>query len=239
LACPAQLKRAVGHFGSRHALDIRGLGPEAVEALVSSGLVHSVADLFTLRARDLAKLDQFADLSAANLVRAIDTARHTTRWRFLHALGVPGVGAKTARDLADHFGSLDAIQSAGEAALQSAPGVGLATARAIAAFFQRHDNRRIIALCLRRGLELAGPVRARRGPLSGQTVVFTGSLNAMTREEAEESARAQGARTSHTVGRHTDLVVAGTHPGSNDAKARSLGIRIANERQFQKLLSRR
>ena len=106
LACPAQLKRTIEHFGSREALDIRGLGPETVTALVSAGLVRSVADLFTLRAKDLTKLERFADVSARNLLTAIDNRRRTALWRFLHALGIPGVGAQTARDLAAHFGTL-------------------------------------------------------------------------------------------------------------------------------------
>ncbi len=235
LACPAQLKRAIAHFGSRDALDIRGLGAETVDALVSSGLVRSVADLFTLRARDLVKLERFADLSAANLLQAIDKARRTTLWRFLHALGIPSVGVQTARDLAEHFGSLDAIRSAGEAEIEKVSGVGPIVAHEVAEFFRQPGNLRAIDLCRRRGVALAEAAPRPRGPLAGKVVVFTGGLESMSREEAEELARARGARTARSVGAHTDLVVAGTEPGSKYDKARALGVRVIDERAFRKL----
>jgi DNA ligase (NAD+) len=235
LACPAQLKRTIQHFGSREALDIRGLGPETVEALVSSGLIRSVADLFTLNARDVVKLERFADLSAANLLQAINKARRPPLWRFLNALGIPSVGAQTAHDLAEHFGTLDRIQSADQHALMTVPGIGPNVARDAAEFFRRSVNRRVIDSCRRRGLQVVESAATRRGPLAGKTVVFTGGLESMTREDAEERARASGARTARRVSGQTDLVVAGTDPGSKYAKARALGIRIVDERQFEKL----
>jgi DNA ligase (NAD+) len=232
LACPAQLNRAIAHFGSRHALDIQGLGEETVEALVSSGLVRSVADLFALRPADLVTLERFGQVSARNLIDAIDRARTAPLWRFLNALGIPGVGAKTARDLADQFGSLAAIRAASEAALRRTSGIGQVAARDIAAFFRQGTVRRIIDQCLRRGLKLTGPERARRGPLAGKTVVFTGTLASMTRNEAEERARQLGARTASTVTRHTDLVVAGDSPGAKYDRARALGIRVIDEKEW-------
>ncbi len=236
LACPAQLKRTIQHFGSRDGLDIRGLGPETVDALVCEGLVRSVADLFTLSRHDLVKVERFADVSATNLLKAIDKAKQTPLWRFLHALGIPSVGAQTARDLAEHFGTLDRLQSADEAALMAVPGIGPAVARDVADFFRRAVNRRAIELCRRRGVQVIGTTVARRGPLAGKTVVFTGGLESMTRENAEERARASGARTARSVSAETDLVVAGTDPGSKYAKARALGVRILDEGQFQKLI---
>ena len=158
LACPARLKGAIAHFGSRNALDIRGLGAETVDALVSSGLVRSVPDLFTLGARDLVKLERFAGLSAANLLQAIDKARRTTLWRFLHALGIPSVGVQTSRDLAEHFGSLDAIRSADETELEKVSGVGPSAAHDVAEFFRQAGNRRAIDLCRRRGVRLRTPI---------------------------------------------------------------------------------
>ena len=235
LACAAQLKRSIAHFGSRDALDIRGLGLETVEALVSSGLVRSAADLFALRAQDLAGVERFGDVSAANLLRAIDKARHPTLWRFLHALGIPSVGAQTARDLAAHFGSLGAIISASESELREVPGIGQAVSREIAHFFRQSGNRRVIDLCRQRGVTPEEGKPAPKGALAGKTVVFTGGLASMTREEAEERARLMGARTSNSVGPHTDVVVAGRDPGTKFAKARTLGIRIINERMFQQL----
>ncbi len=236
LACPAQLKRAIQHFGSRDALDIRGLGPETVDALVSGGLVRSAADLFTLTRHDLVKLERFADVSATNLLKAIDNAKQVPLWRFLHALGIPGVGAQTARDLAEHFATLDRLQSADEAALMAVSGIGATVAHDIVEFFRRSVNRRVIDSCQRRGVQVIGSTVTRRGPLAGKTVVFTGGLESMTREDAEERARAGGAQTARSVSAETDLVVAGADPGSKYAKARALGIRIIDESQFHKLI---
>jgi DNA ligase (NAD+) len=235
LTCPAQLRRTIGHFGSRQALDIRGLGPAAIDALVSSGPVRSVADLFRLRADEVAGLEPFGRVSAANLVRAIDRARTTELWRFVHALGIPGVGAETARVLADRFGTLAALRGASAAELRRAPGVGGVTAGDVAAFFRRRDVRRVVDRCLRAGLRFEREARARRGPLSGLSVVFTGTLASMTRGEAERRARAQGAHPQSSVSRRTDLVIAGADPGSKRNRARALGVRVVTEREFLRM----
>ncbi|HEY5551422.1 MAG TPA: NAD-dependent DNA ligase LigA, partial [Opitutaceae bacterium] len=236
LACPAQLRRSIQHFGSRDALDIRGLGPETIDALVSGGLVRSVADLFALTRPDLLRVERFAEVSATNLLNAIDKAKRPSLWRFLHALGIPSVGAQTARDLAEYFGTLDRIQSADETGLREVPGVGPTVAHDVAEFFRRSVNRRVIDLCLRRGVQVAGTAARRRGQLAGKTVVFTGGLESMTREEAEERARESGAQTARSVSAATDLVVAGAGPGSKYTKARDLGVRIITEREFQQLV---
>jgi DNA ligase (NAD+) len=239
LACRAQLERTIQHFGSRDALDIRGLGPETVHALGAAGLVRSVADLFALSRQDLVKVERFAEVSASNLLEAIANARHVPLWRFLHALGIPGVGAQTARDLAERFGTLERLAAADEARLTAVPGIGPAVAGDIAAFFRRVGNRRVIESCRRRGVRVIGSSSARRGPLAGKTVVFTGGLRSMTREDAEERARAAGARTARSVGTGTDLLVAGVNPGAKHAKARALGVRIVDEERFRKLIGSR
>jgi DNA ligase (NAD+) len=236
LACPAQLRRTIEHFASREALDIRGLGPETVDALVSGGLVRSVADLFALTLCDLLKVERFADVSAANLLNAIDDAKYPALWRFLHALGIPGVGAQTARELAEHFGTLERLRSAGVAAIAGVPGIGPAVARSVVAFFREPFNRRVIETCRRHGVRVGGGATSHRGSLAGKTVVFTGGLEEMTRDEAEERARASGAHTARTVSRATDLVVAGHGPGSKYAKARDLGVRVIDEAEFQRLV---
>jgi DNA ligase (NAD+) len=236
LACPAQLKRTIQHFASRNALDIRGLGPETVDALVSQSLVHSVADLFALTREDLLKVERFAAVSAANLLKAIDRAKRPPLWRFLHALGIPSVGVQTARDLAEHFGWLDRVRAASEADLRAVPGIGPTVSRDVAEFFRRSVNRRVIERCLDRGVQVVGTTAPPRGSLAGKTVVFTGGLESMTREDAEERARASGARTARTISGATDLVIAGAAPGSKYEKARALGVRIIDEREFQKLV---
>ncbi|HVB38438.1 MAG TPA: NAD-dependent DNA ligase LigA, partial [Vicinamibacterales bacterium] len=239
LACPAQLKGAIEHVGSRAALDIRGLGTETVDALVSNGLVRSVADLFTLKAAQLRTLERFAAVSSRNLLEAIDGARHPDLGRFLYALGIPGVGAQTARDLARHFGRLEAVMAAGEAALLAVPGIGPTLSASIAAFFRRRRNRRVIGQCLARGVAPREMPRASGGRLAGQTVVFTGSLASMTRDEAQARVLDEGGQVSGAIGRHTDLVVAGEQPGSKYDRAQSLGVRIVDERGFRKMLRRR
>ncbi len=234
LSCPAQLRGAIEHFGSRDALDIRGLGKETVEQLVASGLVRSVADLFILKEQDLLELERFAEVSAGNLVRALERSKRTELWRFLYALGIPSVGTQTARDLASHFGSLQAIESADEEALMEVAGIGPNVARDIADFFRTPENRKAIELCLQRGLRLVPPKRA-AGPLAGRTVVFTGGLAAMSRGEAEELVRRLGGRASGSVSAKTDYVVAGSEPGSKVDRAKELGVRVLTEKEFLKL----
>lgn len=235
-ACPAQLERAVEHVGSRDALDIRGLGAETAKRLVEAGLVKTVADLFTLGEADLVKLEGFGAVAARNLVRAIRQAKRTELWRFVHALGIPGVGARTARDLADHFGSLDALRGADEEALQEVHGVGATMAHGIAAFFRQPANRKIITLCLDRGLEVIRPERRRpAGRLAGMPVVFTGTLGGLSRHQAEALVRRLGGRVADSVTRRTDLVVVGRDPGSKLQRARELGVKILSEEEFLKL----
>jgi len=234
LGCPAQLRGALRHFASRRALDIPGLGRRTVELLVKHRLVRNVADLFILKESDLARLEGFGEVSARKLVRSIEAAKRTDLWRFLNALGIPGVGERTARDLAARFGSLEAIRSADEHDLLQVKGVGPAAARAILDFFRRPENRRVVDICLRRGLTFApaAPEKAAAGPLRGKTVVFTGTLDSLSREEAEALVERLGGRTASSVGRDTDFLVVGKAPGSKLEKARALGIPTLSERQF-------
>ncbi len=234
LACPVQLKRTIEHFGSRDALDIRGLGRETVDALVSSGLVRDVSDVFALQERDLLTLERFAQISASNLVRAIERAKRPELSRFLYALGIPDVGTQTARDLADGFGTLDALLSADEDEVRKVTGVGPVVARSVVQFFRQPTTRKVIERCVERGLEIAGTARPQEGPFAGKTVVFTGSLATMPRSDAEALVRRLGGRTAASVSHSTDLVVAGEEPGSKYEKARELGIPIVTEDEFLK-----
>jgi DNA ligase (NAD+) len=238
LACPAQLKESILHFASRDALDIRGLGEKTVDLLVSAGLVSSIADLFILREQDLLRTGRFAEISARNLINAIQNSKRTDLWRFLYGLGIPGVGVRTARDLAGHFRTLEALETAGLDQIQTIPSVGPVVARNVVEFFRRPNTRKIIRLCRERGLELRSWERPRKGPFAGKVVVFTGALESMTRGEAQELVRNLGGRVADSVGRSTDLVVAGAKPGSKYEKSRALGIRIVDEQQFLKLAGR-
>jgi DNA ligase (NAD+) len=239
LGCPAQLVRALTHLASREALDIRGLGISTAEALVEAGLVRSVADVFALHAETLTSRAHLGQVVSANLIAAIDRARHTTLSRFLYALGIPGIGAQTARLLADHFGTLEAVRAASERDCRAVPGLGPIAARDVWSFLRTPAVRRTIDACLRHGLRPASarPVRL-RSPLAGKAVVFTGALTSMTRAQAETRARELGAQTSSAVGPHTDLVVAGARPGAKYARARQRGIRVIDERRFRQYVGR-
>jgi DNA ligase (NAD+) len=236
IGCPAQLVAAIEHFASRDALDIRGLGTETVTRLVDSGRVRSVADLFTITLDQAAKLERFAETSAGNLVRSIQGAKKTDLWRFLHGIGIPGVGERTARDLAAHFPDLRAVEDATEDDLRRVEGIGPAMAHAITEFFARSHIRSVIDACLRVGVELYNARPRESGPMAGKTVVFTGTLASLSRQDAEETVTRLGAKASSSVSRETDIVVVGDKPGSKLDRARRLGVRTVGEDEFRALL---
>ena len=234
LACGAQLERTIEHFGSRDALDIRGLGAHAVGALVGSGRVRSVADVLALEENDLVELERFATQSARNLARAIERAKHTELARFVYALGIPGVGVRTARALEAAFGTLDALMAASASELGAV--IGPATAAEVAAFFRRAENRRVVEACLRHGLTLHAPASTAGGPLAGKSFVFTGTLASLPRHHAEELVRRLGGNAHASVSRATDFVVAGADPGAKLERARALGVRVLSEGDFLALV---
>ncbi|GAB4470197.1 MAG: NAD-dependent DNA ligase LigA [Burkholderiaceae bacterium] len=239
LYCPAQRKQALLHFAGRRAIDIEGLGEKLIDQLVDSGLVRTPADVFRLDADTLAKLERMGEKSAANLLAALDKARDTTLERFIFALGIRHVGESTARDLARHFGSLEALMDADEPALLEVPDVGPVVAGSIARFFAEPHNRQVIAQLRAAGVrwpEGAPAARTPTGPLSGKTFVLTGTLPNWTREEAKERIEAAGGKVAASVSKNTDYVVAGAEPGSKLEKARSLGVTVIDERGLRRLL---
>jgi DNA ligase (NAD+) len=241
LYCPAQRKQALLHFAHRGALDIEGLGDKLVEQLVDADLVRTPADLFRLDAATLAGLDRMAEKSATNLVAALQRARHTTLARFIFGLGIRHVGATTARDLARHFGSLDALLAADEAQLMQVPDVGPVVASSIARFFAEPHNREVIEQLRTAGLRwYETPAGARpAGVLAGRTIVLTGTLPKWTRDEARERIEAAGGKVSASVSKKTDYVVAGDEAGSKLARARELGVTIIDEAQLRTMLGSR
>lgn len=238
--CPAQLVGRLVHFGSRHALDVEGLGGETAMLLVEKGLVESLPDLFDVRAEQLIELEGFAEKSANALVEAIRRAVDDADLdRFLHALGIPEVGRAVARALAGHFGSFEAVREATPEELQEVDGVGPKMAELIAGFFADPDNTEVLDRLL------AGPVRLKSlprraavdGPLAGKKFVFTGGLESLSRDEAKERIEALGAKAVGSVSKKTDYVVVGENPGSKADKARDLGVEILDEKQFVELTS--
>ena len=238
LFCPAQRKQALLHFAQRRALDIEGLGEKLVEQLVDAGLVRTPADLFKLGLGTLAALERMADKSARNVLAALERARHTTLERFIYALGIRHVGETTAKDLARHFGSFDALLAADEAGLLEVTDVGPVVAASIARFFAQPHNREVIEQLRAAGLtwKEGPPQRRAAGALAGNTFVLTGTLPSWTRDEAKERLEATGAKVSGSVSKKTDYVVAGDEAGSKLDKARELGVTVLDEAGLRRLL---
>lgn len=232
IGCPAQRVRAIEHFASRDAFDIDGLGPSTVQLLVDHGLVHTVADLFTITDDDLRGLPRFGAVAATRLATAIEQARRVDLARFLFALGIPDIGTATARRLAERFRTLTAIRRATHPQLAAIPEVGPAAARQIVEFFKRPSSRAIIDVLVGHGVTIV-PYRERAaGALAGRSVVFTGALETMTRADAERLVEQHGGRAMRTLTRATTVVVAGSAPGSKLDRARAVGIPILSEREF-------
>ena len=235
--CPAQLVGRIQHFGSRNALDIEGLGEETAKLLVEHDLVKRVPDLFELTADQLMELEGFAELSATNLVDAIDAARSTELARFLYGLGIPEVGVAVARDLARAFGDMESLRSADAETLETVDGVGPIMAGRITEFFAEPHNAENLERLLSYMRELAAPERpVVGGALEGKTFVFTGGLDSMSRSDAKKRVEALGAKATGSVSKKTDYVVAGEDPGSKLEKADSLGIPVLDEKAFLKKL---
>jgi DNA ligase (NAD+) len=240
LICPAQRKASLLHFASRRAIDIEGLGDKLVDQLVDSGLVRTPADIYSLDVARLSSLERMAEKSAANVIAAVESSKATTLARFVFALGIRHVGEVTAKDLARHFGSLERMMAADAGALQEAPDVGPVVAESIAKFFAEPHNREVIGELRAAGVrweEGEGAPRAPGGAFAGKIVVLTGTLSAMTREEAKERIEQAGGRITSSVSKKTDFVVAGAEAGSKLDKARELGVAVLDEAQFTAMLA--
>jgi DNA ligase (NAD+) len=238
LFCPAQRKQALLHFAGRRAMDIEGLGDKLVEQLVDGGLVNTPADLYKLGLASLAGLERMADKSASNLRTAFERSRTTTLERFIYALGIRQVGESTARDVARHFGSLDAVMDATEEELLQVPDVGPVVAASIARFFAEPHNREVIEQLRAAGVRWTDGARRRThvGKIAGKTFVLTGTLPHWTRDEAKDRIEAAGGKVAGSVSKKTDYVVAGTEAGSKLDRARELGIPVIDEARLKILL---
>lgn len=240
LVCSAQRRQALMHFASRNAMDIGGLGEVLVKQLVERGFAKSPADLYALTRDQLNGLERMADKSSDNLLAAIGRSRSTTLARFLFALGIRDVGRITAAALARHFGSLRAIGEAAEEDLQEVPDVGEIVARRVREFFRREANLRVIEKLRERGVNWpAGqaPAIAAESPLRGKTLVLTGALEGMSRDQARERIVRRGGRVTASVSKKTDYLVAGANAGSKLAKAEKLGVEILSQPQLLALLA--
>jgi DNA ligase (NAD+) len=238
LVCPAQRKQALLHFAGRRAMDIEGLGEKLVDQLVDGDIVRTPADLYKLGLAKLAALERMAERSAGNVLAAIERSRETTLARFIYALGIRNVGETTAKDLARHFGGIDALMEADEETLRQVPEVGPVVAQAIAQFFAEPHNREVVEQLRAAGVswaEARSEVRS-RGAAAGKTFVLTGTLPTWSRDEATALIEAAGGKVSASVSRKTDFVVAGAEAGSKLAKARELGVEVIDENALRRLL---
>ncbi len=254
LICPAQRKQALLHYAERRAVDIEGLGDKLVEQLVDAGVVHTPADLYRLGLAALSNLDRMAEKSATNLLAAIEKSKHTTLAKFLFGLGIRHIGETTAKDLAKYFGNLDAIMDANVEQLLEVHDVGPVVAQSLRQFFDEPYNREVVEQLRAckvtwpetetqqgRGSQAENASNAASGAdlgvFHGKTVVLTGTLGAMSRDEAKDKLETLGAKVAGSVSKKTDYVVAGAEAGSKLDKAVELGVAVLDEAQFLSMLS--
>lgn len=235
-ACPAQLAGRLRHFATRTAMDIDGLGEKLCEAFVEHELVRSVADLYRLDLATLTNLERMGEKSAQNLLEAIARSKNTTLRRFIYALGIPDVGEATAKALAEHFREVPALMGASLDELQRVKDIGPEMASSIRGFFDDAENRATVEQLLEANVTPAPPEIVSAGPFSGKTVVLTGTLTGMTRDQAKESIEKLGGKVSGSVSKKTDFLVAGEEAGSKLTKARELGVKVLTEAEFAALL---
>lgn len=232
IACPAQLRENIIHFASRGAMDIDGVGPALIDQLIERELIHDPADLYKLTKDDLAPLERMAEKSAENAVNAIQASKGAPLSRLVYALGIRHVGDRTAAVLAQHFGSIDAIRTASEEELALVPDIGPVVAKSIATFFDQTETDEVLRKLKEAGIDPREEKREQTEAFAGKAIVFTGALEKLTREQAQELAFRLGAKPSSSVSKSTSLVVAGEKAGSKLDKARQLGVQVVSEQEF-------
>jgi DNA ligase (NAD+) len=239
-SCPAKLRRGLEHFASRGAMNIEGMGEMLVGQLCEKGLIKSYADIYSLTQETLENLERMGKKSAEKVIRELDKSKTNDVWRLLYGLGIRHVGERVAQVLADHFGSIDEIESASVEALQQADEIGPVLAASVRSWFDEPANRELIEGFRRAGLKLIGerkvaPVGPQ--PLAGKTYVITGELTGMSREDAQARLEALGAKVTGSVSKKTTALIVGTEPGAGKSeKARALGIDTLDEAGFLALI---
>ena len=236
-ACPARRKESLIHFAGRHAMNIDGLGEKIVDQLVDSGMVKDFADLYHLDLEKLAALERMGEKSAENLLAEIEASKKNDLARLIYGLGMRFIGERTGQLLASHFGSMEALEKASEEELTQVTEVGPKVAASIVEFFSERANRKVIERLRAAGVDPKHERQALRSTLlAGKSFVFTGALARRSREEAGAEVAANGGKVTNTVTKKTDYVVVGSDPGSKFDKAKSLGVRVLTEDEFDALL---
>ncbi|MGD8916725.1 MAG: helix-hairpin-helix domain-containing protein, partial [Syntrophobacterales bacterium] len=237
--CSAQIRGSISHYSSRMALDIEGLGEKTITTFLQKGLITDLASIYKLSQNKISPLDGFGDLSAQNLIGAIEKSRKPELHRFLYGLGIPNVGEKTAADISRYFGTFAAIRRATGEQLLEVEGVGPVVAQSIVDFFDSPPVSAELDLLLKEVSPQAMEIqKTSRTELAGKTFVFTGTLERFSRSEAQRRVEALGGRASSSVSSTTDYVVHGPGAGSKLEKARSLSIRLLDEEEFLKLIGK-
>lgn len=236
-SCFARNLAGIRHFVSRTAMDIDGMGEKSIEQFMNAGLVRDAANLYELSVGDVSPLARFAETSAENIVKAVAAAKEATLGRFIYALGIEHVGEETARDLAEHFGTLDKLRRADAGELIAVEGIGETVAASLVAWFRNEEHAAYLDRLLSH-IRVIPSAKKTAGPLSGQIFVFTGELEMMSRDEAKEKVRGLGAKTSESVSKNTSYVVAGPGAGDKLGKAKKLGVRVLNEKEFLAIIAK-
>jgi DNA ligase (NAD+) len=236
--CPAALKESVRHFASRRAMGIDGLGVKIIEKIIDNGLIASCADIYFLDAQQLMTVEGIKEKSATNILASIERSKTAGFDRFLYALGIRHVGYQTAATLAHHFGSLDELQKADKDTLCEIKDIGPEVADSLYEYFSDHETEQLLVRFRKAGIVLCIPDLQTKsnGPLTGKKVVFTGTLQSITREEAKKKLAAAGGRAVSAVSNETDYVVLGENPGKKYRAAQELGIPVIEEKRFFELL---
>ena len=234
--CTAQLKERLRYFAGRGQMDIENLGTALIEQLVDTGLVKNFADLYKLRKEELAGLERMAEKSAGNVIEAIEKSKSQPLWRFIAALGIRHIGGQSAQILAERFGSLDGLMAADEETLASIDQIGPTMAESVSEYFRDPKNVEVIKEIRKAGVRLQQPQARGTKKLAGKTIVVTGTLEGLSRQQAEQAIRDAGGKAASSVSKKTDFVLAGEKPGSKLEKAQKLGVKVINEKEFLEMI---
>jgi DNA ligase (NAD+) len=234
--CPARQLEGLVHFASRGALDIRGLSYARIKQFIDAGLIHDASDLYDLKASQIQKLERFAERSAEQLVDAIQTSKALPLSRLLFGLGIDDVGEIAAKQLARHFGTMDALMNATTDDILAIHGMGETIAKSVTGWFSNASARRLVEKLRRRELNFEEPRQKSSGALKGKTVVLTGTLSSLSREQATELVETHGGKVTSSVSKKTSFVVAGTDAGSKLQRAKDLGVSVIDEMKLKEML---
>ena len=234
--CPGQLKERLKYFAGRGQMDIENLGAALIEQLVETELVENFADLYALKTEQLVGLERMAAKSAGNVMDAIEQSKTRPLWRLIAALGIRHIGGQSAQILAEHFGSLQALMSAGQEELAEIDQIGPVMAESICDYFGDSKNLQVIEQMLAAGVNPEPPQARRSGKLAGKTIVVTGTLENFSRQQAQQAIRQAGAKAAGSVSKKTDFVLAGKNAGSKLDKAVKLGVEVISEEQFMEMI---